>query len=103
MGIDQSPAFTGGSSASKGARKQDEARAISSPVFNCRASAGGTPVRGTVSRRRQVSWLAGHYVGSGLPGSFAKKPVAQYGTAAHRLQLRGQRRTPPEGATGFPS
>ncbi len=35
-------------------------------------STGGTPVRGTFWRRRQVSWLAGHRGGSGLPEPCAK-------------------------------
>ena len=29
------------------------------------------PVRGKLSRRRQVSWLAGRHVGFGLPGDVA--------------------------------
>ena len=61
-------------------------------------STGGTPVRGKLSRRRQVSWLTGHHAGPGLPAAIADRSdlasVTRHGAAARRLQLRGQRRTP---------
>jgi len=47
----------------------------------------GHPARGRL-RSRQVSWLAGHNICSGLPGAF--DPSDPNRNDARRLQLRGQ-------------
>ena len=64
------------------------------PCGNARPQ--GHPARGRSFVSRQVSWLAGLSLPSGLPGALTA-PVT-LSTKARRLQLRGQRRS----CTGFP-
>lgn len=66
-------------------------------------STGGTPVRGTLWRRRQVSWLAGHCGGSGLPEPCARLSDTKWNRHSPLTVAGAAPDSAPKGTTGFPS